>query len=351
MERFYESARYPYNCVSVYIDFKFDMSPKPATQAMSTDESPKASKPHTSLRISSRHVALLYALNEFRNMRRAADAMHTTQPAASLLLQQLEERLGVKLFERLSRGMEPTAYGEVMIRYAQSVLHDFEHAEAEIAELAKGAAGLVRVGTVMGPVPTLLTRALAAFKQANQRVRLSIEVGTSDTLLPALLRGDLDVVLGRLPDQFNEQDLNIEPFEKGEQMRVIARPDHPLAGCDKLRLATLVNATWILHPLGSPMRRRVEGALQEARLTADLDIVETASILATTAMIEASDMISVVPNDVAQHYAKYGMVTILPVALPLSMANLGIVTRKSRTPSPAVQILLRYLKEDDHPDR
>lgn len=327
------------------------MRSKPARQSMPTDESPETTRTRTALRISSRQIALLNALNEFRNMRRAAAAMHTTQPAASLLLQQLEERLGVKLFERLARGMEPTPYGEVLIRYAQSVLHDFEHAEAEITELAKGAAGLVRVGSVMGPVPTLLTRALTAFKQANQRVRLSIEVGTSDTLLPALLRGDLDVVLGRLPDQFNQQDLAIEPFEKGEQMRVIARPGHPLAGRAKLRLANLVNATWILHPLGSPMRRRVEGALQEARLTADLDIVETASILAATAMIEASDMISVVPNDVAQHYARYGLVTILPVALPISMANLGIVTRKSRTPSPAVQTLLRYLKEDDHHDR
>ena len=341
MERFYEPGRYPHNCQFVYIDPEFDMTSKPAPETT----------PRTALRISSRQIALLNALNELRNMRRAAAAMHTTQPAASLLLQQLEERLDVKLFERLARGMEPTPYGEVLIRYAQSVLHDFEHAEAEIAELAKGAAGLVRVGSVMGPVPTLLTRALTAFKKANPRVRLSLEVGTSDTLLPALLRGDLDVVLGRLPDQFDQQDLAIEPFEKGEQMRVIARPGHPLASRAKLRLADLVSATWILHPLGSPMRRRVEGALQEARLTADLDIVETASILATTAMIEASYIISVVPNDVAQHYARHCLVTILPVALPISMANLGIVTRKSRAPSPAVQTLLRYLKEDDQADR
>lgn len=56
------------------------------------------------LKISSRQITLLNALGEFGNLRRAAAAMHTTQPAASLLLQQLEERLGVRLFERLPRG-------------------------------------------------------------------------------------------------------------------------------------------------------------------------------------------------------------------------------------------------------
>ena len=296
------------------------------------------------LKISSRQITLLNALGEFGNLRRAATAMHTTQPAASLLLQQLEERLGVRLFERLPRGMQPTLYGEVMIRYAQGALHEFEHAQAEIAELARGSTGLVRVGSVMGPVPSLLTKAVLAYKRDHPKVRISIEVGTSDTLLPALLRGDFDVVLGRLPDQSDCHDLDIELFDNGEQMRVIARADHPLAGTSPLQLADLITLTWILHPMGSPMRRRVEDALQAGGMVQSLDIVETASILATTAMLEASDMIAVVPNDVAEHYARYGMVAILPVELPISMANIGLLTLRSRSRSVALNTLLQYLR-------
>lgn len=296
------------------------------------------------LKISSRQITLLNALGEFGNLRRAAAAMHTTQPAASLLLQQLEERLGVRLFERLPRGMQATLYGEVMIRYAQNALHEFEHAQAQIAELARGALGLVRVGSVMGPVPGVLTKAVLVYKRAHPKVRISLEVGTSDTLLPALLRGDFDMVVGRLPDQSDSQDLNIELFEGGEQMRVIARAGHPLANAAGLQLADLVALTWILHPIGSPMRRRVESALQAGGMVQSLDIVETASILATTAMLEASDMIAVVPDDVAKHYARYGMVAILPVALPLAMANLGVLTLRSRPNSVALDTLLHYLR-------
>jgi len=296
------------------------------------------------LRIKSRQIMLLDALDEHRNLRRAAAAINTTQPAATALLHQLEEGLGVLLFERHARGMEPTVYGEVMIRFARGVLHDFVYAGDEMAALAAGASGLVRIGSVMGAMPVLLTQGLARFKSGNSRVRISLQVDTSDLLMPALLRGDLDVLIGRLPDQFYDEDLEIEQLE-GEPMSVVARPGHPLFDIGEITLADLVAQTWILHPLGSPMRRRIEQALQHASLAAPPDIVETSSILATTSLLEASDMISVVPLDVAQHYANYGMVAIVPVSLPISMANLGIITRKKKDQSPAVKGFLHALRD------
>ncbi|WP_208636711.1 LysR family transcriptional regulator [Caballeronia ptereochthonis] len=288
---------------------------------------------------------MINALDEFRNLRKAAAAMHTTQPAASLLLQQLEERLGVPLFTRLPRGMEPTAFGEVLIRFAQGVVHEFGHAESEIRELAAGAAGLVRIGTVVGPVPSLVTRTLLAFKANNPRVRISVDVGTSDMLLPSLMRGDLDVVIGRLPDRSSHPEVDVELFGTAEHMRVIGRPRHPAARVENLALKDLVNLTWILHPVGSPMRSRVENILALAGMTETLDVIETANLLATTAMIEASDMISVVPEDVAQYYARYAMVAMLPVELPVPMVNLGLLTQRGRALSAAVIQLLQQLRE------
>jgi len=296
------------------------------------------------LRLKSRQIMLLDALDEHRNLRRAAAAIHTTQPAATALLQQLEEGLGVPLFERHARGMEPTLYGEVMIRYARSVLHDFEHAGDELAALAAGQAGLVRIGTVMGAMPVILTHALARFKDGHPKVRVTLQMDTSDLLIPALVRGDLDVVLGRLPDQFEGGDLDIESME-GEAMVVVARPGHALFDKASLKVADLVAQSWILHPTGSPMRRRIEQALQEASMAPPPDILETSSILATTALLETTDMIAVVPLDVAQHYANYGMLAILPVELPIAMAKLGVLTRKEKELSPAVRAFLRTLKE------
>lgn len=294
------------------------------------------------LRFKSRQIMLLTALDEHRNLHRAAAAIHTTQPAATALLHQLEEGLGVVLFERHARGMRPTPYGEVMIRYARGVLHDFDRAGDEMRALASGSSGLVRVGSVMGGVPTILTQTLSRFKGSHPNVRMSIQVDTSDLLIPALIRGDLDVVLGRLPDQFQSDELEIELLE-GEPMSIVARMGHPLFGRAEITLHDLVSETWILHPSGSPMRRRVEAALQQAQLVTSLDIVETASILATTSLMEGSDMISVVPLAVARHYANYGLLAIFPVELPILMAQLGIITPKRKEQSSAMKSFLRCL--------
>lgn len=309
---------------------------------MATDSTPHSQ--FRQMRFKSRQIMLLTALDEHRNLHRAAAAIHTTQPAATALLRQMEDGLGVMLFERHARGMRPTAYGEVMIRYARGVLHDFDRAGDEMKALAQGALGLVRIGSVMGGVPAILTQTISRFKTNNPNVHLSIQVGTSDLLLPELLRGDLDVVLGRLPDHYQSDEFDIT-FLEGEAMSIVARPGHPLFQRAKLSVSDLVNETWILHPSGSPMRRRVEAALRGAQLVTSLDIIETSSILATTSLMEASDMVSVIPLAVAQHYATYGILKIFPVALPLPMAQLGIITPKRKDQSPAMKGFLECLTE------
>lgn len=295
------------------------------------------------LRIKSQQFMLLDALQRHGSLHQAAAAIHVTQPAATHLLRQLEDGLGVQLFERHARGMRPTVFGETMIRYARDTLHSFDHAHEEIAALAAGAAGRVQVGSVSGTVPSLLVAALTRCKRDSPRLRISVQVGTSDSLLPALLRGDLDVVLGRLPDQLADEHLDVQVLA-AEQMSIVVRPGHPLAKKRRLGLAHLLDCTWVLHPLGSPMRSRVDQALVDAGLVNALDVLETSSILATTALLEATDMVSVLPSGVAAHYARYRMLRILPVALPLSMAPLGIITRAGRSASPALQTVLRCLQ-------
>ncbi|MBB1624397.1 LysR family transcriptional regulator [Achromobacter sp. UMC71] len=294
------------------------------------------------LRLKSQQVMLLDALEKHGNLHRAAKAIHVTQPAATNLLRQLEDGLGVLLFVRHARGLSPTAFGETMIRYARGILHNFDHAREEMAAFAEGATGLVRMGSVSGAVPSLLVPAVARCKLAFPRLRISLLVDTSDLLLPMLLRDDLDVVLGRLPDHFVDEDLDVQLLG-GEPMSIVARPGHPLATKRRLALSHLRDCAWVLHPTGSPMRRRVDQALMDAGLVHAPDVVESASILVVTALLEKSDMVSVLPSAVAQHYARFRMLKILPVALPLSMPPLGIITRKRNSHSPALKNVLELL--------
>ena len=92
-------------------------------------------------RLKTRQLLLLAAMEEEGNVRRAADVLGMTQPAASRLLKELEDMLGVSLFDRTPHGMHATLYGEVMIRHARMVLSNLSHAHDEISALRAGSNG------------------------------------------------------------------------------------------------------------------------------------------------------------------------------------------------------------------
>ena len=86
-------------------------------------------------RLRMRQLGLLLALNEQRSLRKAASQIGMTQPAATKMLREMEDVTELKLFDRFSRGVLPTAYGEVMIRYAQVVFSDLAGVRDELAAM------------------------------------------------------------------------------------------------------------------------------------------------------------------------------------------------------------------------
>jgi DNA-binding transcriptional LysR family regulator len=295
------------------------------------------------LRLRTRQLLLLQALGRERNLGRAAAVLGMSQPAATKLLQQAEEALGVPLFTRLARGMEPTPAGEVLVRYARQALVDFGFAREQMAALRSGLRGRLRLGSVPGALPQLLAPALAEYKKQHPRVAVSLLVETSDVMLALLERGEVDLVLGRPTESHFDDELEIRPLLAEDQVAVV-RAAHPLAAKKKLALADLVRWPWILQPPGSPQRSRFESALREAGLHARLDITETASTVATTVLLEASDMIAIMPASLAAHYARLGVLQALPVSLPVQVPPIHLVTRRHRELTPVAAGFVEVLR-------
>lgn len=295
------------------------------------------------MRLRTRQLLLLEALGRELNLGRAAAALGVSQPAATKLLQQAEEALGVRLFTRQARGMEPTSTGEVLIRYARQSLVDFGFAREQMAALRSGLRGRLRVGTVPGALPQLLAPALADYKRKHPRVAVSVLVETSDVMLGLLERGDVDLVLGRPTEGHFDDELAIVPLLSEPQVAVV-RAGHPLLDNKTLGLEDLVRWPWILQPPGSPQRSRFESALREAGLHTRLDITETASTVATTVLLEASDMAAIMPASLAAHYARLGVLQVVPLELPLQVPSLHLITRRHRELSPAAASFAQVLR-------
>ncbi len=286
------------------------------------------------LRLRTRQLALLSLLDTERNLGRAATGLNISQPAASKLLQQAEDAFGVPLFQRHARGMTPTPYGEVMVRYARRMLTDFDYMHEEIIALHSGLQGALRIGTVPGAIPQLLAPMLVDYKHRHPRVAVSILVDTSDMMIRQLARGEVDLVLGRLTTGHGDGDYSSAPL-LNEALVVVARASHPLAGQGSISFDDLISMEWILQPPGAPQRVRFEAALHEAGVDMHLNITETASTIATTAMLEMSDMLAVMPASLAEHYGRLGVIRVLPVDLPIRLQPIHLITRQNQTLSPA----------------
>ncbi|GAA6142077.1 LysR substrate-binding domain-containing protein [Hydrogenophaga sp. 5NK40-0174] len=295
-------------------------------------------------RLKTRQLLLLVALAEEGNIHRAAQVLSMTQPAASKLLKDLEEVLGVSLFDRLPRGMKPTWYGETMIRHARMALASLNQAHDELQALKSGHYGQVGIGAITSPGLTLLPAAVALVKREHPNLRISIEVETSPVLLDRLDQGKVDIVVGRLFAEHNRSHLRYQPISQ-EPVCAVSRPGHPLMQLSELGLRDLHGAAWLVPPAGSVLRHRFDLMFQQEGLSPPLNIVETSSLLFISRMLQQSDMIAVLALDVARYYASHGLMSVLPMELPCHMDDFGLITRSDRLQSPGVKVVVQAIKQ------
>ncbi|WP_133646732.1 LysR family transcriptional regulator [Paraburkholderia flava] len=294
-------------------------------------------------RLKPRQLLLLVEIAELGNIHRAADALNMTQPAASKLLRELEETLGVDLFERLPRNMRPTVYGEVMIRHARAVLGSLDQAHKEVLAVRTGDLGHVAVGAITSPATRVLPSAVAQLKRKHPGLRIALEVENSNVMLERLSQDKLDLVVGRLSAEHDKLQLHYEPLSS-EPVCAVARPDHPLIGASDLSLRDVRDAAWIVPQAGTVLRHRFELMFQRDSLVPPTNIVETSALLVLTRLLAETDMFAVLATEVARYYASFGMVAILPLALPCHMDDFGIITRTDRALSPAGLLMIEALR-------
>src|SRR5689334_7048383 len=158
-------------------------------------------------RLKTRQLMLLIAIGDEGNIHRAAEILNMSQPAASKLLKDLEDVLGISLFERLPRGMRPTWYGETLVRHACIALSSLREAGQEIEAIKNGRFGEVGVGAIIGPAMGFMPYAIAMVAREQPNLHVRLQVASSDLLIEDLLQGKLDIMIGRLFERHDKSNL------------------------------------------------------------------------------------------------------------------------------------------------
>lgn len=296
------------------------------------------------VRLKLRHLQLLVALDQQRNLHRAAAVLGMSQPAASKLLGDLETHLGIRLFERHARGLTSNWYGEVMVRHAHSMLSELRQTGEELNALKAGNTGTVAVGTVMAPAVTLLTSAIERIHRERPGLKISVDVEVSKVLVPRLLDGELDFAITRIPAGFDAERFVFEEIGE-EELCFVCREGHPLIGKSPLGLADMAGYPWSLQPPGSLMRQRVDSLFLYHQVAPPRQVVDTSDVLLSLALVDKSDTITVTTRETADLLCTPQRFHQLPFSETLSVQPYGLVSLRHQQLSPGAGALMTTLRE------
>ncbi|SAK51305.1 transcriptional regulator CatR [Caballeronia fortuita] len=243
-----------------------------------------------------RHLRYFVAVAEERNFTRAAERLHIAQPPLSRQIQQLEETLGVQLFERNSRPLKLTETGKFFYSHAVQLLAQ----TAELESMTRRVGNIERslsVGFVGSTLYGMLPKIIRRFRDENATVELSLhEMSTMDQIR-ALKDGRIDVGFGRI----RHEDANIRRVILREEQMIVALPvGHPLSVAKPvLALRDLINETLIIFPKAPrpSYADQVLSAFQD-RALAPRKIYEVRELQIALGLVAAGEGISVVPSSV-----------------------------------------------------
>ncbi|HEY9063463.1 MAG TPA: LysR substrate-binding domain-containing protein [Burkholderiaceae bacterium] len=297
-----------------------------------------------------RHLQLLVALDQFRHLGRAAEFLSLTQPAVSKSLAEIERMFGLALFVRSTRGTEPTPHGTTVVRFARSVLADYDRTRDEIAAVSSGAAGRVRVGAMAVATPGLLARAVQLVKAVSAQTMVSIEEGDLTRLLPRLRVGELDVIVGRLEPGYAAPDLETEALYD-EAMCIVARPDHAVLRKARSRWADLAVHPWVVPPPWASSRLKLNQMFYKHGLNPPADVIETASFLVILTFVRERAALGFVALGVAAYLEREGLARRVGLVVPIELPPVGLIGLRGRSRTPACAQLVEALRKEARPLR
>ena len=216
-------------------------------------------------------IEIFCTLIRLRSFSRTAEALSLTQPTVSGHMKNLETELGVRLLDRLGRGVLATQEGEVLFRYGQKLLTLRDQARQEIDSLSGGVSGLLKVGGSTIPGAYILPSHIGAFKKKYPACSIQLIIDDTAKVTRAVLDGELDI--GVVGARSLDPHLESHAFLKDELV-VAVPPGHAWARKRVIAADELKKEPFILREQGSGTRRIMEDKLAKAGISiGDLDVV------------------------------------------------------------------------------
>lgn len=287
-----------------------------------------------------RHLQLLVKVAELGSFRKAGEAVGMAQPSVTHVVSDLENLLGVELFQRHARGVTPTPFCEELLPVARRMIQALSLGLEAVAARMSRAQGSVRLGASAAAISGLLAQTLPAFNDHHPEVQVHLAEVQGDALGLLIERGEADLVACRQPAIVPEGWAFAPLLE--DCLVVACGTDHPLAGKQRLKLADLAQETWLAPPLGTAGRRVLDELLARHDMPLRYARMSTVAVTMTWAFLARKGLVTLMPYSVAKPLVEARQLAVLALQEALPLEPLGLLSPQE-PPGPAAQALVEFL--------
>jgi len=275
---------------------------------------------------------------------KAAEILHVSQPAVTKTIRELEEALGVAVFERDGRGIRITRYGEVFLRHAGAALTALRQGMDSVSQELFDSAPPVRIGALPTVSTRIMPRAMTMFLTEKTGSRVKIVTGDNAVLMEQLRIGDLDLVVGRLASPEKMTGLSFEHLYS-EQVVFTVRAGHPLLDAGRSIFDGFADYPVLMPTRGSIIRPSVEQFLIANGVASLPTQVETVSDAFGRAFVRSSDAIWIISAGVVAADIEDGVLATLPIDTSETRGPVGLTIRADANPSTPLSILMQTIRQ------
>jgi DNA-binding transcriptional LysR family regulator len=296
-------------------------------------------------RIRLRDLHILLAVAESGSMSKASARLAISHPVVSKTISDLEQSVGVRLFDRNSQGVELTTYGRALLNCGVIVFDEMRQGLKQIEFLAKPNSGDLRIGSpdveIAGIVPSIVAR----FLKQYPGVRLQVVHANTSMLQFSELRGrNVELLIGRVPAAFMEDDLAFEKLFDEPHVAIVGRGS-PWCDRQHIELAELIDEPWVLPPYDSVRGPFIIEIFRANKLEPPPASVSTLSLQLTTTLVATGRFFAFVPLSVARFSGAQVGLNILSLKMPDRQFGVDVITIKNRTLSPLANLFIDCARE------
>lgn len=281
---------------------------------------------------------MFVAVAETKSFRQAAEQLNRSHSAVSMQIKQLEEQIGVALFHRTTRRVEPTAEGEQLLVYARRALSEWDSGLRQIREVADIQRGTLSIACVPTVAATILPGVLHAFQKAYSGININLlELATHD-LLETIRQRQVDFGIGPTLDESTE--FKFTPLFD-DPIYALASKAFRFPKRRTIELAELCAFPVLLNSKSAALRTELERALAIRGLAMKIkfEVIHTHTLIAfATAGLGVGILPKIaIPNQ--------STMQALPISNPTLVRSIGIITLRGQSLSPAAAELIAFVKD------